>query len=415
MLKDYAELLRRNPDYRYLWYGSIVSQFGDWFNLIASAALIATLTDAGTAISYLFLARFLPLFFVSPLAGALADRFDRRHIMIASDVARSLTVLGFLLIRDAGDIWLLYLLTVVQFCLSAMFNPARNALLANVVQEKDLVAATTLDGLTWSTMLALGALVGGVVAALFGLAAAFVIDAGTFILSAWLIWRIRVTTQKIGSGGSGGLNSIVQGFRYLISVPSLLVIALIKGAASLTYGGLEVLGVEFAEKIFPIGDDATATLGVIYTLMGLGTGLGPVLMRRWLGDEPPRLLLGVKIAFFMLALGILINATAPNLLLFGLGLFVRTAGSGTIWVFSSSLLQIMAPDRYRGRVFAFDFAILTLTQSVSILWAGFALDNLAWGARWTMAFFAGSCLTVFVVWLAAQQRFSGMSDASKTA
>ncbi|KPK09759.1 MAG: hypothetical protein AMJ56_09870 [Anaerolineae bacterium SG8_19] len=126
-MSEYVELLRANKDYRLLWLGSVVSQFGDWFNLIASAALIAKLSDTGTAISYLFLARFLPLFLFSPLAGVLADRYERRQVMIASDLLRSATVLGFLLVREPGQIWLLYLLTFLQFALSAIFTPARSA------------------------------------------------------------------------------------------------------------------------------------------------------------------------------------------------------------------------------------------------------------------------------------------------
>ncbi|MCA9983371.1 MAG: MFS transporter [Anaerolineales bacterium] len=414
MFRSYLTFLQANPRYRSLWYGSIVSQFGDWFNLIASTSLIALLTDAGTAISYLFLARFLPLFLVSPFAGSLADRFDRRWLMIVSDLLRAVTVLGFLLVRDASDIWLLYLLTVIQFSLSALFNPARSALLANVVKERDLVTATALDGLTWSSMLALGALVGGVVANVFGLTAAFTIDALTFLLSAWLISRIKVTSQVVSEGAPAGLRSIWQGLQYLVGVPAILIIAMLKGAASLAYGGLEVLNVPFAEDIFPLGEGATATLGVFYTVAGLGTGLGPLLMRRWLGDQPDRLLLGIKISFVMIVIGILAGAAAPTLWLFCLALLIRTVGTGTIWVFSGSLLQIVAPDRFRGRVFAFDFAFLTLTQSISILWAGFALDNLSWSAAQTMTFIGAMSVLVFLIWTVAQARLSKIRASSLT-
>ena len=126
-MSEYVSLLRENQDYRRLWLGSLISQFGDWFNLIASASLVANLTDTGTAISYLFLARFLPLFLFSPLAGVLADRYDRRHVMIVSDLLRAATVLCFLLVREPGQIWLLYVLTILQFALSAvcLFRRAR--------------------------------------------------------------------------------------------------------------------------------------------------------------------------------------------------------------------------------------------------------------------------------------------------
>jgi MFS family permease len=124
-MEEYLALLRRNPNFRNLWLGSVISQFGDWFNVIAAAELIARLTDSGVALSYLFLARFLPLFLFSPVAGVLADRFDRKRIMVLSDVLRGVTVLGFLVVREPGDVWVFYLLTVLQFSLSALFTPAR--------------------------------------------------------------------------------------------------------------------------------------------------------------------------------------------------------------------------------------------------------------------------------------------------
>src|SRR5690606_9845638 len=110
-MNEYLDLLRLNRNFRNLWLGSVISQFGDWFNVIAAAEVITRLTDSGVALSYLFIARFLPLFLFSPIAGVLADRFDRKHIMVISDVLRGVTVLGFLLIRDPADIWLFYLLT----------------------------------------------------------------------------------------------------------------------------------------------------------------------------------------------------------------------------------------------------------------------------------------------------------------
>jgi MFS family permease len=79
-MREYLLLLQTNRNYRFLWLGSVVSQLGDWFNLLASAALLTTLTNSGVAISYLFLSRFLPLFLFSPLAGLLADRFNRRAL-----------------------------------------------------------------------------------------------------------------------------------------------------------------------------------------------------------------------------------------------------------------------------------------------------------------------------------------------
>lgn len=391
-MSEYIALLRNNNDYRNLWLGSVVSQLGDWFNLIASAALVANLTGTSTAISYLFLVRFVPLFLFSPLAGVLADRYDRRYILIASDLLRALTVLGFLLVHEPGQLWLLYLLMFLQFALSAIFTPARSAVLANVVQPRELVPANALDSLTWSTMLALGALLGGIVAAVLGIAEAFVLDALTFVLSAMLISRIAgpiradpETTRR------GGWFDFLDGLRYLRGEHFIFGVSLVKAGASLAWGAINVLEVTYATEVFTLElpaasasleiDSGTATLGYIYAISGLGTGLGPLVLRRFLGDAPLRLRWAISLGFGLLALGIFILSIAPTLGIFGLGTLVRTVGSGTIWVFSAALLQMIVPDRYRGRVFAFEFAALTLTQSISIFWAGYAQDVIGLDVR----------------------------------
>ena len=389
-MNEYITLLRKNANYRFLWLGNVVSLLGDWFNLLASADLISELTSSGVAISYLFLARFLPLFFVSPLAGVLADRFSRKRIMIMSDLLRAVTVAGFLLIRSSDQIWLLYVLTILQFCLSAFFTPARTAVIANIVPHKDLVTANALDSFTWSTMLALGALLGGIVAAIFGTTTAFVLDAMTFLLSAYFIARVVVPPKerKAGGGQTGWLD-FVDGFRYLSKEPFILILSLIKGAGALVWGAVNVFEITFANEVFAlddvswlkairIEDGGTAALGIFYVVSGIGTGVGPLLMRRWLGDRLPRLLFGIVIGFFLAGGGILLLGLAPTLPTFLAGTLVRTVGTGTLWVFSAVILQMTVPDEFRGRVFAFEFAVLTLTQSISTLAAGTMQDVLGW-------------------------------------
>ncbi len=415
-MSEYVDLLRDNKDYRQLWLGSVISQFGDWFNLIASAALVANLTGTGTAISYLFLARFLPLFLFSPLAGVLADRYERRTIMIASDLLRAATVLCFLLIREPGQIWLLYVLTFVQFALSATFTPARSAVLANVVQPQELVPANALDSLTWSTMLAFGALMGGLVASIFGIAEAFFLDALTFILSAFLISRISGPIRAAEkSDRQGGWFDFLDGLRYLKGRSFILGISLVKAGGALAWGAINVLEITFATKVFTLEfrgltgpfeiDSATAVLGLIYAVSGLGTGLGPILLRRWLGDAPKLLRWAISGGFGLMAMGIFLLSVSQSLGFFTFATLIRTVGSGTIWVFSAALLQMIVPDRFRGRVFAFEFAALTLTQSISTFWAGYAQDALGLNVRQITLSMSIVALLAGSIWLLFNLRY----------
>lgn len=412
-MDEYVGLLRRNVNFRNLWLGSVISQFGDWFNVIAAAELITHLTDSGVALSYLFLARFLPLFIFSPIAGVLADKFNRKHIMVLSDVLRGATVLGFLLIRDPGDIWVFYLLTILQFILSALFTPARGAVLANVVEPGELVTANALDSLTWSTMLALGAFLGGVVAAFFGAAAAFVADSASFFLSAFFIVRIVLPPQAAAvaelasTPGAASRFAFLDGFRYLWREPFILGIALAKAGGSLVWGAVNVLEITYANDLFPlmgaekigVSDPGTATLGLIYVVSGLGTGVGPLVMRRWLGDSPRRLMLGVTLGFIIMTTGMAWLSTVTVLGTLLLATVIRTLGTGTLWVFSAALLQTLVPDRYRGRVFSFEFAALTLTQSISTFAAGYMLDSKGLPIQGVMAVMAAAGMAMTLLWV----------------
>lgn len=412
-MSEYLDLLKRNTNFRYLWWGNVVSLLGDWFNLIASAALITELTSSGVAISYLFLVRFLPMFLFSPFAGVIADRYDRKKILIFADILRIFAVLGFLIIRSADQLWLFYLLMAIQFVLSALFVPARSAMMANIVEQKDLITANTLDSFTWSTMFALGAFLGGVIASLFGNNTAFVMDAATFLLSALLIRKITLPKRekRTGSTSGGGWFEFNEGFRYLWHFPFLLVISLVKGAGSFVWGAINVLEVSYANDVYPLAstaftrwlsieDGGTATLGLIYVMSGLGTGLGPLLMRRWLGDSTKRLMVGISIGFFLTAIGILTLGLVTTLPAYLGATFIRTFGTGTMWVFSAVLLQIMVPDKVKGRVFGFEFAALTLTESISVLSAGYTQDYFGWSLTKVTFTFGWMGIVVFILWMA---------------
>ncbi len=380
ILNTYIALVRDNRNYRNMWLSEVISQAGDWFNLIASASLIAGLSNSGIAIGGLFLARLVPLFVMTPVVGVVADRFNRRNIMIASDILRAIVVLGFLFVRTEQDIWLLYSLTVLQLSISAFYRPAWAALLPSLVPQKDLVTANALSGTTWSVMLAVGAALGGIATALFGITAAFLIDAATYLVAGWFVLQIQLPAKEADEPTAtkpDGWREFVDGLRYLRHHPSALIFASVKGSAALAYGGMAVVEVNFAENVYPIGDDGSATLGLILFSVGIGTGLAPLIAQRITGDNQRAMKQAIWVTYLAMVVGYFMMSRAYTLPLLLLASIVRTAGSGTSWVYSSALLQMTVPDKYLGRVFSIDFAIFTLAASISTVWAGWAQDR--WG------------------------------------
>ena len=404
----YRQLISGNRDFRYLWFGQIVSLLGDWFNLIASAALITTLTRSGLAVGGLFVVRMLAPFLVSPLAGVLADRYDRRRLLIVTDLARAVTVLGFLLVRQAEHVWVLYALTAVQLAISGVFFPTRNAILPDLVSERELGAANALSSATWSVMLALGAALGGLVAGGWGLYPAFAIDALTFVASAALLAQIRTRAQgsldTSGPAVGAALRQYVVGLGYLWRQPDILFIVASKGAMGLAVSGaFEVIQVTLAEQVFVIGEGGSTSLGILYMTAGVGTGLGPIVARVFTGDRVRPLRYALPAAFLVAAAGLLLIAPLTSFGLVLAGGLLRAIGSGVNWVMATQLLLLLVPNRVRGRVFATEFALFTLATATGAGGVGWLLDRTDLGLGGTLrllALLAGLAAGLWLVWLA---------------
>src|SRR5215212_5565126 len=189
-MSNYFSFLQLRPKFRSLWLAQVISLTGDWFNTIASVIIVNRYTASGLAVGGLFIARALPPFLFGPVAGVVADRFDRRKVLILSDLLRAGIVLCFLLVNGPADLWLLYVLTVLQFSVSAFFEPARAALVPALVESNELLTANTLSSITWSAMLTLGGAIGGLTASVFGVAVSLLVDAASFLVSAALVLSI---------------------------------------------------------------------------------------------------------------------------------------------------------------------------------------------------------------------------------
>ncbi len=382
----YLELLGRNRDFRLLWLGQVVSQLGDWFNTIAVMTLVLRLTGSGRAVGLIFVTRFLPSVFAGPLAGVVADRFNRRSIMIWSDALRALVVLGFLFVRKPEHVWLIYALTVAQLTLSTFFEPAKSAALPSVVEDRDLLTANAITSVTWSVMLTLGAAVGGLITGWFGTDASFVLDSLTYLASTALVAALRLPKRpkrartRLTIARALGITDTLEGVSYVRARPRVLAYLAVKPAWGLGGGVLTLLGV-FGEKIFTVGGRAATGIGVLYAARGIGTAVGPFVARRVAGGSRRSMQTAIGLSFivgglFYTAFGLSYN--------FALALFVLAvahAGGSVLWVFSTVLLQTAVEDEFRGRVFAAELAALTLTLAASNYATGELLDRFNYSPR----------------------------------
>ena len=376
----YIELLRTNRSFRQLWLGQVVSQMGDWFDTIALYTIILRLTGSGRDVGLLLVARFVPSFLFGPISGVIADRFSRQRIMIVSDILRAWVVLGFLFVRRPDQLWIIYVLTVFQLGLSTFFEPAKTAAIPSIVEDRELVAANAISSVTWSAMLTIGAAVGGFITGWFGTDVAFILDAATYLLSAALIARIRVPKrkkrerQKVTLGRLLGTKETIEGIKYVKDRPRVLAALLVKPAWGIGGGILTILAV-FGERIFPVGKDAAQGIGVLFAARGIGTAVGPIVARRISGEGNKRMQVSIGIAFLLGGAGYMLFGTATSFVFALVVLGIAHCGGSILWVFSTVILQRAVEDKFRGRVFAAELALVTLTMAASNYVTGDLLDR----------------------------------------
>src|SRR5437870_6741128 len=184
-------LLRRNRDFRLLFFAQVVSFSGDWFLFVALAGLVFSLTHSPGLVAAVYAALTVPFAIFMFVGGPLADRLNRQALMIVADVLRGVLCLGFFLIHSASQVWMVYVLAGAVTALAAVFEPASMAAIPNLVDREDLATANVMAGAVWGSMLAVGSAIGGVVVAAFGRRAGFLGDAVSFFPCRALLTRLH--------------------------------------------------------------------------------------------------------------------------------------------------------------------------------------------------------------------------------
>lgn len=372
-------MLRTRPAFRTIWLGSVVSLAGDWFTLIALYSLLEEYAGGGEAIGLMLMARFLPPAFFSPMAGVVADRFSRKHVMVACDLLRAVIVFGFLLVRTADQVWLVYALTFLQMSFAAFFDPAEQASIGSTVEPHEVVTANTLQGATWSAMLGIGAVAGGILTSTVGRDASFIVDGLSYLLSAYFISRavVAMPVQPPPAptlAGKLGFTDLLEGLALVRTRPEILRVLWVKTSWGITGGAALMLYAVMGRHVFGVPGSPDAGVGVLLGMRGIGALAGPLIARRAGGDAPEFLERAIGWSFLITAIFWAGFACSPNLIVAAICLAFAHTGVATQWVFSNSLINLRVENRFRGRVFAVDAMAYLVVMGASSWAGGRALD-----------------------------------------
>jgi MFS family permease len=403
-LRPYLTLLRGNPAFTRLFSAQLISFAGDWFATVALLGLALELTGSPAIASLLLVVQTGAFALASPIAGVLADRYDRRRLMVAADLARVPVALAFLLARDPDTLWIAFVAAALLALGAAVFEPTSSASLPNLVEEGELAEANVLLGSAWGTMLAVGAALGGLVAATLGRDVAFAVNAASFAASAFLVVGIRrsfraarpepASDESRHREHGGVRESIRVVLRFARGNRTLAALLLSKTTFGVGTGVIVLLAV-FGRDVFNAGD---AGIGILFAARGLGALIGPFLVRSIVGVSERGLIAGIAASFGIFAVSYGLLPLAPILPLAALAVFAGHLGGGAQWTLSSYGLQRAAPDAIRGRVFSFDYGLVTLTITLSTLVAGFLAERFSPAATtWTLV---GLAAIAAVGWIA---------------
>ncbi|MGI8787941.1 MAG: MFS transporter [Pyrinomonadaceae bacterium] len=408
----YGQLLKTNRNFRNLLWGQFVSELGNWFNFIAGLGLVRLVSDASPmAAGILFVCRLLPFALFSPIAGTFVDRFSRRRVMITSDLVRVAVALAFLFVSSKENLWIAYFATVLLSTFGAFFEGAKNAATPNLTGKDGLLAGTALMFSTRFLLMAVGSALGGWAAAIFGYKVAFIINAASFLVSAFSIWLIpeeatRESNTKIQelenavppqpATAAGGFspaanqsevkresffNELKEGLHYTANNYFALTILLMNIIWATGGGAINVVFERMGGIVFSQKENLNADLAValLWTAAGFGLFIGMMIAHRVSTFLDAKNLNNSFIGWTLLVHGILFAFAGfmPTLWLFMIFTFVSRAIVGVEYAVQETMFQRSLPDYIRGRISTLDRGAEITMFSLSSYFASLAMYRIS--------------------------------------
>lgn len=359
---NFLTLLRNRGGFRLLWLGQIIARLGDNFYWLALLITVNELTGSTLAMGITTISLALPQLLLGLPAGVMVDRFDRRKVMIGSDLLRGGLVLLCLLVGSREQVWIFYLVGFLISAISVFFFPARQAVTPLLVAEEELLAANALLETSRTLAMLLGAAAAGFLIAYAGAQVAFILVSVAFLLSAAFLVAVRVprTVKPTRTASLANLwAELRQGLGFVHRSRLLTGVIVTLTVVMLGIGAINVLWVSFMDRSFGVGPEG---LGIADSLQGLGMLVGSVVVGNVTGRFRRTRLLSTSIALIgmtVVAIGLAPTLAFVLIILFFVGLSLPSANAA-----ATTLMQTVTPNELMGRVSS---ALGTIQQVANLL------------------------------------------------
>jgi len=369
-------LLRRRPAFARLWLSGTVSETGDWLLLIALPVYVLQLTGSALVTSTVFVLELAAAVVAGPLAGVLADRWDRRRTLVGCSAAQAVLLLALLAVDGRADLWIVYAVVAVEAVLATLNEPVRQALLPAAVREDELAAAAGLLGTGANIARLVGGALGGVLLEAYGLPGVVLGDAVTFLLAAAVLAGRALgppAARAPGAPAERAARAWVAGLAVIRDRRELRGTLAVTALMALAQGAFVVLFVVFVLRELGGGGSEVGLLRGVQAVGGILGGLGTGWLARRLG---PAALVGAGLGAFALIEAAIWNAPAASTALPLYLVLFAVVGAPGIVVMSGlmSVLLSATPENFRGRVASTHAGVFGVLQVAGMLLAGLLVE-----------------------------------------
>ena len=368
-LQKYITLISKNKDFQKLFAARLITLGGDWLLTVPLLGIIYDLTDNPFITSLVLVVQSAPLFILGSFGGYLADRHDRKKILAISEFLSGFVVLLILYaVTTENVVFILFsfgMLSVVGFS----YMPTSDAALPNVVKKENLAEANVIFFSSWGIMAGLGAGLGGYLTTVISRNMLFTIDFFSFLLSALIVFSIKKNlSEKAIEDQNKEDISYKDGLKYASSRKEIFSLIITKATFSISASGLLSMFTVLSYDIYQAGDYGT---GLMFGARGMGALVGPIVIRYFFGSSDGRLLNTIGLTIMAWGLFYFFIPFTLSLYLTVLLLFLGHAGGGSQWAFSTYGLQVLTPDRLRGRIAGIDYSLYFFMNTISTLMIGY--------------------------------------------
>lgn len=362
-MKQYIKLLNSHYVLRRLSLIQLIAYFGAWFSNVAIYTLLLEMNVGAQIIAFVAMLHFLSGIIQAPISGSIIDSMKPKILMTGLITFEIFATLLLIMVDNESDLWLLYTMVFLKMAAASFYFTTEMSLLPKILKDGELKMANEIHSIIWSLSYTLGMALSGFFVFLFGVKAAFVLDACMFMVALWFLYTLRIEVDVIKTGESLA-RMMGDTFRYIRQNPRALHLMIMHSFVGIT--AFDALVALMVDRYYASIIATSLALGLLHASRALGLVAGPIIFGSWINNKR------LSILFLFQALAIWLWAVLMDNFYMSIfasvivGLFTTT-----LWSYTYTILQKNIDQKYYGRIVAYNDMLFLSTASFTSFMIGF--------------------------------------------